>query len=84
MALQEKVDRCRDRCEALELELGIDRWTRDDSDYIEANRYTAERKVRLTLDKVERLVVQRLMEIQKCHIRGTSKIILFILIINEV
>jgi hypothetical protein len=72
-ALHDKVDRCRERCEALEVQLGIDRWTRDDPEFIEANKYNEERSFRLKLDRVERLVVQRLMEMQKCHIRGTSK-----------
>jgi len=31
-----------------------------------------ERKYRLALDQLERLVVQRLMELQKCHVRGTN------------
>lgn len=72
-ALYRKVDAAEDRCEALERQLNIDRWSPEDVEYLAALNYQRERKYRLALDKVERLVVQRLFELQKCHIRGTSK-----------
>jgi hypothetical protein len=72
-ALQGPVDYQREACEHLESELHIDRWTPAHPEYKEAVKLYAERGYRLALDRLERLVVQRLMELQKCHIRGTSE-----------
>lgn len=72
-SLYKSVDAAEERCENLEQQLNIDRWTEEDPDYQAALKYQRERQYRLALDKVERLVVQRLFELQKCHIRGTSK-----------
>jgi hypothetical protein len=53
--------------------LQTDRWSSHDADYTEAIKYSKERKLRLALDHVEQLVVQRMMEMQKRHVRGTSE-----------
>ena len=62
-----------ERCTDLETRLGIHRWTEDSPEYHAARAYLDNRKYQLLLDKVEGLVVQRLMEMQKCNVRGTSE-----------
>lgn len=51
------------------------RWLPTDAAYKKAKTYLGERKYRLALDVVERLVVQRLFELEKTHLMstGTSK-----------
>jgi hypothetical protein len=75
-AMYENVDIHRDRAQDLEEQLGIDRWDNQHPDYLEAVEYRKEREFRLALDRLERLIVQCLMEIQKCHVRGTSEFII--------
>ena len=77
-SLQEGTDIANERCEALELELEIDRWTPDHPEYLIALKYAKERKYLLAIDHLERLVVQRLLELENCNIRGTSKLQLYI------
>src|ERR1700760_358294 len=62
-----------ERCSDLETRLGIHRWTENSPEYHAARTYANNRKYQLLLDKVEGLVAQRLMEMQKCNIRGTSE-----------
>jgi len=72
-AIYDETDIFLKRCAHLETELGIDRWLDSTSpDYIEARKYYDTRKYHLALDKVESLVIQRLMELHKCNIRGTN------------
>jgi hypothetical protein len=74
-ALHAEVDRMRDRCEGLEDQLELPApWGPESQEYTEARNYLNIRKYRLALDNLERLVVQRLMELQKCHVRGTSEL----------
>lgn len=55
----------------LEGELGIvERWTPGSQDYKDALVLLRERKYRIALDKLERLVVQRLFELAKLGISG--------------
>jgi hypothetical protein len=58
------------------VDLGLDRWTREHPDYITSLNYYRERQYLLAIDHLERLVVQRLMEMEKCNVRGTSELLL--------
>ena len=49
------------------------RWTPGMKEYDDAKAYLTERKYRLALDHVERLVVQRLFELQKTHLASTGE-----------
>ena len=71
------VDEKRERVLDLEWRLGIDRWHPKHPHFIEAQKYARNRAFLLGLDKLERLVVQRMMELQKCHRRETGKLICF-------
>lgn len=78
--IDSKVSDVEEDCEDLEADLGIKtRWEKEDPDYIEALNYSDDRKYHRALDKLQYLVVQRLMELHKCHVRGTSKHNLLIL-----
>ncbi|KZS91015.1 hypothetical protein SISNIDRAFT_414531, partial [Sistotremastrum niveocremeum HHB9708] len=46
------------------------RWLPTDTEYKETKKKLGERKYRLALDHLERLVVQRLFELQKTHVQG--------------
>lgn len=72
-SLQQETNIATERCEVLEAELEADRWTPDHPDYLNALKYSHERSYLLAIDHLERLVVQRLLELEKCNIRGTSK-----------
>ena len=57
----------------LELAMGIQRrWQPADPQYIETARHIAERKYRRALDELQRLVVQRLFELNTMNIAGTG------------
>src|ERR1700753_3821913 len=72
--LHKDVDKFEERCEELEIALGLDhQWEETDPEDVEALEYYRTRRYHLALDKLERLVVQRLMELQKCNYQGTSK-----------
>lgn len=73
-SIQASSEKVEEACEDLERELGILRWTTETPDYIAALDYYNNRKYHRALDKLQYLVVQRLMELHKCHIRGTSEL----------
>lgn len=57
----------------LESQLGLyHRWTPTSPEYLRTKEYIRIRKWRLALDHLERLVVQRLFELQKGHVEGTG------------
>ncbi|KAG9079898.1 hypothetical protein FS749_008194 [Ceratobasidium sp. UAMH 11750] len=57
--------------ERLESELEItQRWTRSMVEYIEASKYAKERKYRLALDRLQQLLLQRLLELARLNIAG--------------
>lgn len=58
---------------ALEKNLEIaERWTANSEEYKEARKWANMRKYRLALDKLERLMVQRLFELQKANLVSTG------------
>lgn len=66
------------KAQVLEGFLGIQtRWTPDSPEYIEASKWAKERKYRLALDRLERLVIQRLFELQKANLVSTGKFLVF-------
>lgn len=70
---QAKVQRCEEVVNDLEAELDVRaRWTPSSAEYKAAFQYMRERKFRLALDHLERLVVQRLFELQKGHLESTG------------
>lgn len=69
----EKRDLLLNEIVALELKMGISRrWQPADPEYVEANRYTNERKYHRALDNLQRLVIQRLFELNKLNIAATG------------
>lgn len=56
--------------ELLEVDL---RWTSDSPEYQATQKYSKERKYRRCVDTVERLVVQRMFELEKTNLAGTSE-----------
>lgn len=64
------------RC--LEVALGITvRWEPESDEYKEALDWASERDYRLALDKLERLVIQRLFELQKANLVSTGEFRVF-------
>lgn len=64
----------------LELHLDIDasqRWTPASPEYIETVKYIAERKYHRSLDKLHKLVIQRLFELHKLNLAQTGMFFLF-------
>lgn len=73
-AAQEKQSLAMSRINDLEDLLNVsERWGPNSPKYLETVKYMGERKFRLALDHLERLVVQRLFELEKTQIAGTSK-----------
>ena len=64
----EHLDCCADNLNLLQ------HWTPSDKEFIEAKKYNEERKYRLAIDHLERLVVQRLFELQRCNVCGMSEL----------
>jgi hypothetical protein len=57
--------------------LGIPvRWEFDSHEYKEARTWSNERKYRLALDRLERLVIQRIFELQKANLVSTGEVLL--------
>lgn len=54
------------------LDITGERWGQHTPAYQEAKKSTARRAYNLALDTVERLVVQRLFELQKTHLASTG------------
>lgn len=62
---------------ALEVKLGISRgqrWTPAHPKYVEALKFLRERQYRRALEKLQRLVVQRLFELHKLNLSQTGKV----------
>ena len=60
----------------IEVQMGInevDRWQPDHPKYIEIVKYTATRQYQKALDHLQKLVVQRLFELQKLNVAGTGE-----------
>lgn len=72
---QAKVTLLMERVNELEALLDINggRWAPGDPQYDATLKYIKERKYRLALDELERLVVQRLFELQKTNIASTGE-----------
>jgi hypothetical protein len=49
-----------------------ERWTTQSKEYTDALLLTTERRYRRSIDKLERLVVQRLLELTKLSMSGVS------------
>lgn len=72
-ARQEHVRVSLEVCE-LELKMGItNRWTPVTPEYVSAVQYLQERRYRRALDKLQRLVIQRLFELHKLNVSQTGK-----------
>jgi len=55
--------------------LGLGRhWEPTDQACIDARKMQRERKYRKAIDHLEQLIVRRLFELQKFHVKGTSKL----------
>lgn len=58
------------------LEIGIeDRWTKDDDEYRTAEGMRRTLDYQKALDKLERLIIQRLFELEKSRMRGTGTLL---------
>lgn len=70
---QEKVTLAMTRVCELEslLDVGA-RWSPESDEYKKTVKYIGERKYRLCLDELERLVVQRMFELEKTHLASTG------------
>lgn len=73
-AAQEKVNRLTERVNELEALLDVDvRWSEGHPDYERTKTYAYERRYRLALDHLEKLVVQRMFELEKTNLVSTCK-----------
>ena len=82
----EQYDRVNAEVVALELKMDVqERWDPTMPQYQEALKYVYERKYRRALDKLHRLVVQRLFELQKLNVSHTGMIrsLLFLTFANK-
>lgn len=61
-----------------ELDIHGRRWAPGMAEYDKAVKYAQRRKYHLALDRLERLLVQRLFELQKGHLEGTGEYLTFI------
>jgi hypothetical protein len=58
----------------MEVKMGIDNpWQPSDSHYIDTMKYMADRKYHQTLDHLQKLVIQRLFELNRLNLAGTGK-----------
>lgn len=71
--LREKWDRLSREVIAMELQMGINRWTPDSPEYKATLQYIAERDYQVALQKLHGLVVQRLFELHTMNISQTGK-----------
>jgi hypothetical protein len=72
-----KVTRLTEIVEECELALGIDsrdRWSSRSKEYLDTLEYMRKRKYILSLDHLQKLVIQRLFELQKCNLESTGKL----------
>ena len=73
--LRETVNVLRLKVISTEVEMNIaesDRWQVNDPRYLEVTRYSDTREYQRSLDHLQKLVVQRLFELQKLNIAGTG------------
>jgi hypothetical protein len=83
----DKVGRILETIERCEEELQIDAtacWTPTSPQYMKTLEYIRKRKFILTLDQLEKLVVQRLFELQKCHLESTGEASLLYFLIKRI
>lgn len=74
----ERYDRVLSDVCALELQLGIGiRWTPTSPEYVAGLKYIQERKYHRALNKLQKLVTQRLFELQRLNVAQTGKILIF-------
>ncbi|KAG9023450.1 hypothetical protein FRB95_013069 [Tulasnella sp. JGI-2019a] len=72
-AAQAMVNWCLDHLEVIEIQLQIDvSWTTQSPEYLSAKKYACEQTYRLTLDCLEKSVVQQLFELQKAGLESTG------------
>lgn len=63
-----------EKVEDLEMQLNIHtHWTPELEEYKEMIEYIYLRRWRLALDRLERLIIQRLFELSKAHLQNTGK-----------
>ncbi|TDL14847.1 hypothetical protein BD410DRAFT_701546, partial [Rickenella mellea] len=70
-----RVEEAERRVSEVEVKLELspeDRWDENNEDYRATLKYIKQRKYQLAVDKLERLVVQRLFELTKLNISGTG------------
>lgn len=72
---REKVDRLSIEISIMEAKLGITgaTWDSTTPEYIETLAYMAKQLYHKTLDKLEKLVIQRLFELQRLHLSGIGE-----------
>lgn len=73
--LQERVDDMRMKVIRLEIDMCIgteERWSRTDPRYLKVLAYSQTRDFQRALDHLQKLVVQRLFELQRLNIAGTG------------
>lgn len=71
---QEKVTLTMGRVCELESLLNVEtRWREEDQQYKDTLVYISQRTYRRTVDVLERLVVQRVFELQKTHLASTGE-----------
>jgi hypothetical protein len=76
-AIMAETEQYLERCAELEMQLDLSmRWTQDCEDYKAAKKYSDERQYHIAAMDVKVLVTQRLMEMAKCHMQGTSMLII--------
>jgi hypothetical protein len=57
----------------MEVKMGIDsRWQPSDPQYVETIKYMSERKYHRALDHLQKLVIQRLFELNRLNLAGTG------------
>ncbi|KAG8918247.1 hypothetical protein FRC03_009306 [Tulasnella sp. 419] len=72
-AALDRVNRFSEVVETLEARMNLsERWSPTHTKYIETKEYLKIRRYRLDLDRLEKLVVQRLFELQKGHLESTG------------
>ncbi|KZV59756.1 hypothetical protein PENSPDRAFT_536120, partial [Peniophora sp. CONT] len=67
-----KLSNLEKRVAGLERDLGIERWDAKSAEFVAAQTYAAQRKLILAVRKLERLLVARLQELSRAHLRRIS------------
>jgi hypothetical protein len=72
----EKADMLLREVNAMEVKLNINRrWTVTSPEYISTIKYVQERKYQRALDRLQRLVVQRLFELHRLNLSGIGMLL---------